>query len=95
MIRVIALGPETDDAKVLWAMVSVYLVYFFFNRSQNGHFLLVEDMWVEDGVVAFCECKIKLKTTTDCTVRLDSCPSWGTPEVVDLALKWVAVRDRV
>ena len=43
MIRILALGLETDDAKILRATVSAYLDYIFFNRAQSGHFLLVED----------------------------------------------------
>ena len=44
MIRALALGLETDDAKVLRAAVSAYLDFIFFNRAQSGHFLLVEDV---------------------------------------------------
>ena len=94
MIRVLALGLETDDAKILRATVSAYLDFIFFNRAQSGHFLLVEDVRVDDGVIAFCERKTKLSATTDPEVRLRSWPARGAPEVVDLVLKWTAVRDR-
>ena len=66
----------------------------FFNRAQSGHFLLVEDVRVADGVIAFCERKTKLSATTNPEVRLRSWPSRGAPEVVDLVLKWTAMRDR-
>ena len=94
MIRILALGLETDDAKVLRATVSAYLDYIFFNRAQSGHFLMVDDVRVTDGVIAFCERKTKLKATTDPEVRLRSWPSRGAPEVVDLVLRWTAMRDR-
>ena len=94
MIRVLALGLETGDVTVLRAAVSAYLDYLFFNWAQSGHFLMVDDVRVADGVIAFYECKTKLLAATDPLVRLRSWPLRGAPEVVDLVLRWTAVHDR-
>jgi hypothetical protein len=94
MIRLLELGLETPDPRVLRAVVSAYLDYIFFNRAQSGHFILVEDVRIADGVIAFCERRTKLKPGADPQVRLRSWPSRGAPEVVDLVLRWIATRDR-
>jgi hypothetical protein len=94
MLHLLALGLDTDDLWTLRATVSAYVDFIFFNRAQSGHFILVEDLKVADGVVAFVERKTKLKAATDPAVRLRSWPSHGAPEVVDLLLRWIATRDR-
>ena len=87
MIRVLALGLETTDAKVLRATVSAYLDFLLFNRAQSGHFLLVDDVRVADGVITSCKCRTKLKATTDPKVCLHFWLLWGILEMVDLVLK--------
>ena len=94
MIRILDVGLTTEDGALLRAACAAHIDYVFFNRAQSGHFILVDDIRVEDGVVLFRERKTKLRQGEAQSSRLRSWPSRGAPEVVDLILRWTAFRDR-
>ena len=94
MIKILDVGLHTEDLFLLRAAVSATVDYIFFNRAQSGHLIFLDDLRVADGAVIFRERRTKLKPDSDPAVRLRTWPSRGAPEVVDMLLRWGAMRDR-
>ena len=94
MLRILDVGLSTEDGALLRAACAAHIDFIFFNRAQSGHFILVDDVRVEDGVILFQERKSKLRPGEAQRSCLRSWPSRGALEVVDLILRWTAFRDQ-
>ena len=94
MLQVLDFGLATEDPLLLRAALSAFVDFIFFNRAQSGHLIALEDLRIENGTLVFKERRTKLKPNSDPKIRYRVWPSTGTPAVIDLLLRWTAVRDR-
>ena len=94
MLQVLDFGLTTEDPLLLRAALSAFVDFIFFNRAQSGHLIALEDLRVENGTLIFKERRTKLKPNSDPKIRYRAWPSTGAPAVIDLLLRWTAVRDR-
>ena len=94
LLAILYLGLATPDPCLLRAACSAVLNFIFFNRAQSGHLLTLEDMHVENDLLVFHKCRTKLKPDMGPQSRGCSWSINGAPQVVDLVLRWSAVRDK-
>ena len=94
LLAVLHLGLATPDPCRLRATCFAVLDFIFFNRAQSGHLLALEDLRVENDLLVFRERRTKLKPDMGPQSRIRSWPISGTPQVVDLVLRWSAVHDK-
>ena len=92
--RLLDLGLHSGDLLQVRAACSAVLDFIFLNRAQSGHFILIDDLRVADGVLVFRERRSKLRRDEAQCSRYRSWPARGTPEVIDLLFRWSAFRDR-
>lgn len=93
LLRILDVGLTTEDGVLLRAACAAHIDYIFFNRAQSGHFVLVEDVRIDDGLILFRERKSKLRKNAAPQSRYRSWPSRGAPEIVELIRRWTAYRD--
>ena len=61
ILRLLDVGLSSEEVLHVRAACSVVLDFIFMNRAQSGHFILIEDYRVEDGVLMFRERRSKLR----------------------------------
>lgn len=94
LLAILDLGLATLDPGLLRAACSAVLDFIFFNRAQSGHLVALEDVRVENDLLVFRERRTKLKPDMGPRSRVRSWPIRGAPQVIDLVLRWSAVRDK-